>query len=330
LNDHKNVAGVNARSPKDTIKIIGLLLRSRGSYNLKICHVLYTSSQDGLYQVFTRYKLPQTACYSGACAQAATGPDDELEELGHSVVDRCCGTLQELDSIGVNFYSAPFRLNKSQNSNYHFLYLTLLLSGAFDAQARVAYQIYRINELKEWDIAFNPDSKNGQKYLTALEKRGAQQLVDLIRSPQFAVIRKLLSEPRNTVHGVTLPAPSSGSDSINHPYNNYPVISLPWRPGEALWAAAQSHSSLEKWGLMEQKHTTISDRWGKYHRRAIFLEPYTYSKTLVEESFKLIESISIRTDFTQTQGQTSRFQSKTLMGYQESERDFLEMYDLLF
>jgi len=90
----------------------------------------------------------------------------------------------------------------------------------------------------------------------------------------------LLYEPRNTIHGSSLPTVA---------YHNgiEPALSLVRVPPEyenVLWEAAERCDSAGRWGLAREY--------------ALMFEPYTYSITLVQESFRLIDAIATATDIT--------------------------------
>jgi hypothetical protein len=158
---------------------------------------------------------------------------------------------------------------------YHFNYLTLLLVGAFDAQARVAWRAYGISRPKEQRAGFHrTDQKN------ALNNGGATSLYGLISAQHFDDLMTILHELRNTIHGAGLPTSARGraggdQDSL--------VTVLPQYQNK-LWEAAQRLGAPERWGM-------ILDR-------SLQFEPYAYAVTLVEECLSQIDEIAAATNIT--------------------------------
>ena len=266
----------NIRSPLEATKVVGLLLRSRGNYTWQVREKFRRSFDQGLfYLVLCRHRLPNMWRYLSACVQAEEVQHDNISHLGHSVMLRCVRAIEARDAIGCKFY-IPQNNNTNHAIMYHFDYLTLLLAGAFDVQARVARRAYRINS----PIERNTNFRN-QEFLNALKNKGAKQLYDIISGQCFKDLMTLLNELRNTIHNVAMNI--FISEAGKNPKWSF-VRVLPEHQ-DLLWEAAGRYSSPERWGLFQL-------------RDDIRLDPYTYAVSLVSECFNYIDAIAYATDIT--------------------------------
>jgi hypothetical protein len=194
--------------------------------------------------------------------------------------------LGAADAIGTRFY-APQNNDTRDAIMYDFDYLTLLLSGALDAQAHVAYRAYCDRStvtLKEQQARFR--SKDFRRFLRS---GGACDLHRLVASQSFKDIYDMLSKLRNTIHGAILspiafedrsPEASAGSRSLQQS-----IVELPKDAADVLWPRAERLGGAEHWGLMRLLADT-------------YLEPYSFATTLIEEMFKIFDAVAAATDVT--------------------------------
>jgi hypothetical protein len=131
----------NPRTVIEAVKIIALLLRHR---NKLVFRTNQTSifhpgafSRSLYYLVLARHRTPHMWRYNSRCQQFRETADSNLATMSWSVITRCKHDIQARDSIGESFY-APHDDGSGDDTAYHFNYLTLLLVGALDAQARIA------------------------------------------------------------------------------------------------------------------------------------------------------------------------------------------------
>jgi hypothetical protein len=267
------VRDANPLAPSEAAKVVGLFLRSRDNYTHTLDRQLKMGFDRGLfYLVLARHRLPSMWRYFAACVHAGKMRGDDTPYLGQSVLIRCVRALQARDAIGVQFY-LPQDNNVRDAMMYHFDYLTLVLVGAIDAQARVAHRAYRLVKPIERHASFrNP------KFRSQLGTCGAGQLHSLSTGQHFQDVMTLLSEPRNTIHGANLP--TLAYQRGGEPQESF--VHIPPQCSQALWDAAGRTGSPDKWGLTRDFE--------------VLLEPYTYSVTLVDESFKLIDQIAGATE----------------------------------
>jgi hypothetical protein len=266
-----NMRTINMRTPTEAVKIVGLFARSRGNYALDP-HVQF--DRGLFYFVLARHRLPSMWRYFSACVDAETIRQDATLDLGESILVRAVRALEARDAIGEQFY-LPQDNSTRDTIMYHFDYLTLLLVGVFDAEARIAHRAYGITRPVERWASFH--QKN---YLKALRDNGATNLYGIVSKQDFKDLTTLLHQLRNTIHGAALRTMGS-SHSYARPAVSYVIVLPDYR--QALWQAATRYSSPDHWGLVQQG----SELW---------LEPYTYAVTLVDECFKYIDAIAAATD----------------------------------
>jgi len=270
------VRDANPRKPSEAAQILGLLLRSRNNFTYAVGEKgkLKDRLNRGLfYWVLVRDKLPGMWRYFSACVESAKARSDDINDLGGSILRRCVRAVQARDAIGQEFY-CPQDNDVRDTMMYHFDYLTLLLTGAIDAEARVARRVYDIS-IKERYASFR-----NREYLRALE-HSAQQLHKLVSGEHSRDVMTLLYTPRNTIHGPGLP-PAAYQSDIAGPEESRAVV--PTQYQDTLWSAAERCGSAERWGLT---------RWSSGR---MFLEPYTYSVVLVDECFSMINAVATLTD----------------------------------
>jgi hypothetical protein len=256
----------NPRTPSEAIKIVGLFLRSRDDYS--------SVNRGPFYWILARHCLPSMWRYFSACIASEAIRGDDIAFLGQSILTRCVRTLEARDAIGIQFY-VPQNNDTRSTIMYHFDYLTLLLSGAFDAEARVAHRAYNISKPSERHASFRR-----LEFLNALKDAGAYELHELASSQYFRDVMTLLHELRNTIHGAGLPP--LAVESRGEPQTSFVKVLPQYK--SLLWNAAQACGSPERWGLIKPHDLRF--------------EPYTYCVTLVQECFKLIDAVAAATNVT--------------------------------
>lgn len=263
----------NPRTPIEALKIVGLLLRARGNFTYMASQLGRCGLGRGLfYWVLMRHRLPSMWRYFSGCIASSNAGCRGVLGLAQSVFVRSMRALEARDAIGVQFY-LPQRADVRDATMYHFDYLTLFLSGAFDIQARVATRAYKIQNPPEHRISFRR-----QEYLSALRAAGATELYEITTSEPFKDVMTLLHRLRNTIHGEALSiAAHAAMDRTPQSF----VRVVP--PNEQLlWEAAARLGSAERWGFRQKGEVEF--------------EPYTYSVALVDECLKKIDAIAGATD----------------------------------
>jgi hypothetical protein len=269
---------VNLRSPLEAVKIIGLLLRTRGGYIFEAGPSYYlTLDRRSIYKELLCHELPTISAYIKASAHAESFGTEGITYLAQSALIRCTRALQARDEIGVLFYM-PQSDNSRDSIMYHFDYLALLLAGALDAQARVARRVYGINQPDEVNTGFH--RKN---FLEALKRSSAIDLYNAVCDEHFCNLTTLLREIRNSIHGSVWPTIAQESDT--NPQESFIKVPPPYQ--DKIWQAALRISSADKWGLIPLGDVSM-----------LLLEPYSYAVSLVAECFRQIDQIARLTEVT--------------------------------
>jgi hypothetical protein len=271
--DKSFVRETNPRTPIEAAKIVGLFLRSRGNYTFRVIQGAQMSFNRGLfYWVLVRHQLPNMWKYFSACVSAGKKQNEDLMGLGESVLIRAVRAVEALDEIGIQFH-LPQNNDTRDQMMYHFDYLTLVLSGALDAQARIANKIYKITD-KVVYVGFQKGN-----FVKQLNSNDTQQLFKIVNDQKFKDLKTLLYELRNTIHAASLKTIAyQESSRFEHSF-----ITLPSDIKKVIWDAAEGLGSAQRWGLIKKGDV-------------IYLEPYSYSTSLVEESLKAIDSVAAATD----------------------------------
>jgi hypothetical protein len=287
--DHR-VAGVSRRgNPRrilDAAKIAGLFVRSRDNYTYSAKKRGFTQSFDrGLfYWVLARHLTPNMWHYVSVCSAA-----DESEQgrrLAQAVLLRCDRAIQARDRIGEAFYGSD-DANGRDEMLYHFDYLTLLLSGALDAQARVARDVYGIAINQKRASFRNADYRDR---LSVADSR----LHAIVSSPRTVTLLTLLYDVRNTIHAISLS--NFSFRTPGSPEGGLSAIEIADSAlGDRLLNAAKSLGPPEDWGLSVERHTEDDDATV---RELVLLEPYTYATALVSECVRLVDEIAAATEVT--------------------------------
>jgi len=268
------ICDTNPRTPEEAAQIVGLFLRSRGLYTYSAGSNYKRNFNRGLfYWILARHRLPSMWRYFSACIKAGHNLESNLEGLGQSILIRAVRALEARDVIGTQFY-VPQSNDTRDQIMYHFDYLTLVLAGAIDAQARIAHRAYKIAGNERYA------SFRDKKFRKALEKNGAQELVQIVDDMHFDNFSTLLYEPRNTIHGAAMQTIASVQDS--EPESSFVMIPDP--VAQKLLASAEQLGGAGAWGLAPGPPL------------GILLEPYTYSVALVREGLATIDKIASATD----------------------------------
>lgn len=272
LGNRKNrfIEEANPHSPSEALKIIGLLLRIRNDFR----YAGNFAFDKGLYYwVLTRQKLPTMWKYFSACVYSEEIRKDNISILGQSILTRSCRAIQARDHIGKQFYL--YQNNNSRDETmYHFDYFMLLISGAIDAQARVANRTYEIYSTeKERNASFR-----NKEYTTKLEK-SAPRLANFISSEYFQDISLLISKMRNSIHGAGL-LPIAYKKEFE---SEVSLIRIPDSDRQTVLDICSKYTSPTEWGLII---------WPD----AIFTNPFLFTENILEHTFNIINNIADATE----------------------------------
>lgn len=181
--------------PSDAVKILGLLLRSRDDYQI---YVDATCNRGLFYLVLTRYLLPNYEIFSSLCLKSEMHRHDQMTSLSQSILIRGIRVLQAKDYLGYCFYVKQDNDIRDELM-YHFSYLTLLLSGILDVQAKIASRVYFPKPpIHERNISFRNYS-----FVTDIAKFDLD-FYHYLQCDYFKDITTLISKTRNTIHGAEM------------------------------------------------------------------------------------------------------------------------------
>ncbi len=145
----------------------------------------------------------------------------------------------------------------------------MLLSGALDAQARVAFYVYEITSIKERFVNFR-----NSDFVNKLEAADPE-LAQFINGDYFQDFSLIISKTRNTIHGAGL-LPLMHSD-INGQQTT--LINVPKADANSIWSICEKYGLPTEWGIQK-----IAD--------LVTIEPYTFSKKLIEHTLKITNEIA--------------------------------------
>jgi hypothetical protein len=285
---NRNIASfsdANICSPCEAAKIIGLFLRFREHWG-------FTSSStfdaNLFYSLMLRAKLEGLRGNNNSTALQIAS-DSPIAQTRYTGTVRCRRSLEAVDAIGVQFYRhASWRT--AERMLYHFDYLTLLLTGAFDAAARVARSVIDL-PTKPKQIHF------WKREFLDLVKGPAPLLYEVATSDAMVALKTLLYGLRNKIHDARLgemmysvpPAPT--------------IIVTKLHEGDwpHMHEAAEALGGADSWGLV------IVPPGG--------FEAYSYASRLLDESLGLLARINeaIAASALQTTGGTDMTEATQAM-----------------
>lgn len=270
--DKSPIRETTPRTPIEAGQLVGLFLRSRDIYTCKAgANSKISFGSHLFYLVLARYRLPSMWRYFSACVASSKARGDDIQALGEAILTRAVRALEARDAIGIQFY-VPQSNSTRDRMMYHFDYLTLVLAGAIDAQARVAHRVYHL-PLEERYASFRHEG-----FRNSLKEKAAE-LYELASGGRFQDLLTLLYEPRNTIHGAILQ--TLGYKEASKPQHSF--VSVPQPTSCRLWKAAEKLGGAEAWGLTSRS-------------KGVWLEPYSYASALVRETLHIIDAVAAATD----------------------------------
>jgi hypothetical protein len=268
------LADLNICHPSEAVKVLGLVLRSRdcwiyqrtGKWRL-------VASRQEFYWKLARAKLPAMWRYFSACVHSQKFSDNNIYDLGHSILVRCTRALQARDEIGHRFYLRP-SMETQDDILYHFDYLTLLLSGIFDAQAMVAKVVYDVVH-SDFDTSFKAKKGERKSFLDKLKDKDSI-LHSKIASEKNQALLLLLSALRNTIHDVALTIDNTNRISGKKESS---LIYIPDKRRKDFSEGLEALGGRDDWGIFTDGEKS-------------FLKPYMFAIQLVNGCFSLYDEIA--------------------------------------
>jgi hypothetical protein len=283
---HSSLRGANIRTPLETSKIIGLWHRSKGDYDLSLANgAIHRHSCGTYFWVYVRGHLPSMWHYVSVCAVANASKGADLLLLAQASISRCAQAYQARDAMGAMFYGTRNQ-SSIDHTVYHFTALSLLLSGALDAMARIAHRVY-LNRLGERAVTFRANTCAKLRFLKDLRKKGDGKLCDFVEMPANQDVMNVLYTIRNTIHGIVFPHAVHMGGSDSQAFYLYISPDLPegdGKLGQYLFDAVTRLGDPDDWGIKREIDGVLS------------IEPYTLGCMLIDKCMMICEGIANYTE----------------------------------
>ncbi|MFB3909968.1 MAG: hypothetical protein ACE15D_16370 [Candidatus Eisenbacteria bacterium] len=250
--------------PSAAARVVGLLLRRRHNYHVT-SHYLF---QGGYHFILMRFILHGLWRYHSACVHAGGEREGAVMSLGSAVLTRAKRALEARDAIAFEYYGGSN--GGIARIEYHFDYLMLLLGGALDARARIAYAAYG---LRAPEGRAQRNFRNGE-YRRALAGAGGTALVAVVE--RYDALMKTVAALRNTIHGS-----SPLGVRVNGMNSEAFHLEVP--------ESVRPH-------LEELVKATPRRCWGVSDRIRPMLSPFVFADSAVRETFHLINDVANATE----------------------------------
>lgn len=272
LQVRSRVPDANVRDVFDGLRIIGLYLRSVGDFTIRASdRGRHRFGRDLFYWVLCRQRLPAMWRYFAACLHRGKVAQDGMEYLGNSILDRCVRVLQARDEVGFEFYKRQDNSTRDRML-YHFDYLTLMLSGALDAQARIAREAYGVSNIPKRRTSFRNSA-----FRHAMEAAGDTTLTRVVGAGGFLDFQRLLGALRNSVHSTGL----RGMGVSRSGQHQSSVVRV-FEDAQTVWDVSNALGSRDDFGV-----TSVV---------GVAIEPYTCAVRLAELGLNYVNQIAEATD----------------------------------
>lgn len=288
LSRRSDLTYANILTLAEAAKLVGLFLRSRDIWVYRLVgNASYSTSRSTFYWFLARHSLPALWRYVSSCGALSRQDGSDAGQIGLSSIVKCSRALLARDEIAIAAYSEQDH-STLDAIMYHFDYLTLLLSGAFDSLATITNRIYRLVG-NDRQAKFRYD-----EFLRELQRSRAQGINDIVCSDQFRALLELLFLLRNTIHSASL-------EMFTHQDYETPArsfASIPDDLADRIVHSAQRFSSLDEWGIREDHFNQYDPQTAQLTpSTSVILDPMTYSAALLTHCLEFINSIAASTDF---------------------------------
>ncbi len=262
----------NILTPSLALPLTHLYLRSRG-------HFIYDVGENGqatfnrglFYLVQLRSLLPELWPFMRAAAKQ----DSSSTGLCAAIRIRCIRALQAQDELGWLFFGQRDSSDDRDRMAYHFEYVTLLLSGAIDAQARILRHVYSI-PVKPKYASFKNES-----FLKRLRAAGAVAICDLVEHGVHDDLLVTLRTIRNKIHADPLGDMGYSSPATG----DIGLLTLGGDDAQIVLQRVRALGNADEMGIFPFDHPRI------------LIEPFRCASFLLLHTFRLIAAISQTTDF---------------------------------
>jgi hypothetical protein len=231
----------NVMPPDAALALLGLHLRLREDF------VISSFGQGGMqtdatsfYSLVASDLLPQSTRWIRHCSPTPLPSGPSLSGLAKAVVSRLARALRSRDRL-LGYLQREPSMSTFDEALFYFDAFLVALAGSFDASARVADEIYGLNEPKR-------SGWHNHKWLKAAFAQDARLLQLFQPDSQVWDAIKMLFLLRNTVHGETLRVVGlMGSAWEIAEYH----ASIPQAQRDEIVAIAKRRGGVDAWGVAQ-------------------------------------------------------------------------------
>ena len=268
LSNKDKFGELNIYTPSEALKIVGLYLRVTGEFEW-ISHiesnVRFLTTMDTFYEFLSRGLLPKSWKYISGLG--LHNERKKLLSLGWSVLNRYSRVLQARDELGRLFYM-PANSSTKDKMMYHFDYLTLLLTAAFDTQALIINTVFNLG-LKDQDCGFRRE-----RFKTIIRRQPiTNNLANLLSTKSDFI--NILFDLRNKIHSVSM-------ETNFHVPESYP---------DELLERIYQYNQYNHWGIQKQNVNVIINRGNPTPSINYSVDIYHLAHSLINEATNLINAI---------------------------------------
>lgn len=206
--------------------------------------------------------------------RAAAKQDSTSTGLCAAIRIRCIRALQAQDELGWLFFGQRDSSDDRDRMAYHFEYVTLLVSGAIDAQARILRHVYSI-PVKPKYASFKNES-----FMKRLRAAGAVAICDLVEHGVHDDFLVALRTIRNKIHADPLGDMGYSSPATG----DIGLLTLGSDDAQIVLQRVRALGNPDGMGIFPFGHPRI------------LIEPFRCASFLLLHTFRLIAAISQATN----------------------------------
>jgi hypothetical protein len=262
----------NILPPTLALPLAHLYLRSRGKFLNRVADDFQGTFNRGLfYLVLLRALLPELWPFM----RTASNQFPQTGVLCSAIRIRCIRALEAQDELGRLYFGQRSSWDDLDRMAYHFDYVTLLLLGAIDAQARIVRQVY--------GVAVKPKyaSYKNENFMKKLRAASAVKICDLVESGVHHDFLEILRTIRNKIHAdalgqITYSSPATGDIGL---------LTLDGEDADTVRELVRQLGDSDVSGIFA------------FHDPRVLVEPYRCASFLVRKTFSLIAAVAQATEF---------------------------------
>ena len=280
LAERQRLDRANIVHPAEALPLIHLHLRMREQFAYRqTLRVTFTMDRGMFFLVALRERVPGLW---DLIRRTSSIPalNDRLLRLGNAVRSKCMRCLEARDELALLFYATDTDHDRRE---YHFTYILLLLSGALDALAKLAYLVHEPSR-STGASGQRRASFRSSDFRKQLGGWGARSLVDIVTRRDFEQFCELVWRPRNRIHAEEYTGILYASG-----LRPQALISVDAEDRAAIAAAAEALGGSSCFGLMSATGE-------------LSFEPYVYALEILQRGFVVIEEIACAIDLARHPG----------------------------